>query len=101
MIAQQVAGKAARDALFLSSFDVRHLPVMIAASAVASLFAVLWLSRMMMRHTPAKVVPTAFALSGAGLLAEWGVSFIAPRITAIALYFHTALFGAVVISAFW
>lgn len=101
MIAQQVAGKAARDALFLSNFKVEHLPGMIAASAVVSLFAVLWLSRLMVRHTPAQVVPIAFAVSGAGLLAEWGVSFVAPRVTAVALYLHTALFGAVVISAFW
>ena len=101
MIAQQVAGKATRDALFLSSFRVEDLPAMIVVSAVVSLFAVLWLSRMMVRHTPAKVVPIAFAASGAGLLAEWGVSFVSPRVTAVALYLHTALFGAVVISAFW
>lgn len=37
MIAQQVAGKAARDALCLSSFHVRALSVMKAASAVLSL----------------------------------------------------------------
>lgn len=101
MIAQQVAGKATRDAFFLATFTVERLPAMIVASAVVSLFAVLWLSRMMVRHTPAKVVPIAFAVSGAGLLAEWGVSFVAPRVTAVALYLHTALFGAVVISAFW
>ena len=101
MIAQQVAGKAARDALFLSSFKVEDLPAIMAASAVASLVAVLWVTRLMVRHSPAKVVPIAFAVSGAGLLAEWGVSFVAPRVTAVALYVHTALFGAVVISAFW
>ena len=101
MIAQQVAGKAARDALFLSSFKVEDLPPMMAASAVVSLFAALGLSRLMVRYSPAKVVPVVFAASGGGLVAEWGVSFVAPRITAVALYVHTALFGAVVISAFW
>jgi AAA family ATP:ADP antiporter len=101
MIAQQVAGKAARDAFFLSSFRVEDLPAMMAASALVSLFAALGLSRLMVRYSPAKVVPVVFAASGTGLLAEWGVSFVAPRITAVALYLHTALFGAVVISAFW
>ena len=101
MIAQQVAGKAARDALFLSSFRVEDLPAMMAASAFVSLFAALGLSRLMVRYSPAKVVPVVFAASGTGLVAEWGVSFVAPRITAVALYLHTALFGAVVISAFW
>lgn len=101
MIAEQVAGKAARDALFLSSFKVEDLPAMMAASAVVSLFAALWLSRLMVSYTPAKVVPPLFAVSGAGLLAEWAVSFVAPRIAAVGLYLHTALFGAVMISAFW
>ena len=101
MIAQQVAGKAVRDALFLSSFRVEDLPLMMAAAAVVSLLAALWLSRIMVRHTPSKVVPVMFAANGAGLLAEWGVSFVAPRMAAVALYLHTTLFGAVVISAFW
>ncbi len=101
MIAQQVAGKAARDALFLTNFRVEDLPAMMAASAAVSLFAAFGLSRLMVRYSPANVVPVVFAASGAGLIAEWGVSFVAPRITAVALYLHTALFGAVVISAFW
>ena len=101
MIAQQVAGKAARDALYLSSFDVETLPVMMAASAVVSLIAVLWLSRMMVRHSPARVLPIVFVVSGAAFLAEWALSFPAPRLAAIVFYLHTALFGAVILSAFW
>src|ERR1700690_4370095 len=101
MIAQQVAGKATRDALFLSSFSVRVLPAMMAASAVVSLVAVLWLSPMMLRHSPAKVVPAAFAVSCAALLVAWGLTFLAPRLAAVLLYLCTALFGAAVISAFW
>ena len=101
MIAQQVAGKATRDALFLSSFSVRVLPAMMAASAVISLLAVMWLSRMMLRHSPAKVVPAAFAVGCAALLVTWGLTFTAPRVAAIVLYLYTTLFGAAVISAFW
>ncbi|HEY8154019.1 MAG TPA: hypothetical protein VII72_07830 [Myxococcota bacterium] len=101
MIAQQVAGKATRDALFLSSFDVATLPWMMAASAVLSIFAVVWLSKMIVRHTPEKVVPASFAVSGIALLAAWALSFPAPRMAAVAVYLHTALFGASVISAFW
>lgn len=101
MIAQQVAGKATRDALFLTSFDVTSLPWMMAASAVLSIFAVLWLSKMIVRHSPEKVVPVSFAVSGIALLAAWALSFPAPRMAAIAVYLHTALFGASVISAFW
>jgi AAA family ATP:ADP antiporter len=101
MIAQQVAGKATRDALFLSNFSVKTLPSMMAVSAVISLVAVLWLSRMMLRHTPAKVVPAGFAASTVILLATWALSFPAPRLAALALYVDTSLFGAAMISAFW
>jgi ATP:ADP antiporter, AAA family len=101
MIAQQVAGKATRDALFLSTFSVKVLPAMMAGSAVFSLFAVLWLSRMMLRHSPAKVVPAGFGVSGVALLAAWALSSPAPRFAAVLLYIYTTLFGAAMISAFW
>jgi AAA family ATP:ADP antiporter len=101
MIAQQVAGKATRDALFLSSFGVTALPGMMAASAVFSLLAVIWLSRMLMRYTPARVVPVGFALGGAALLGMWAVSFVAPRLATVVLYLYSALFGTAMISAFW
>ena len=101
MIAQQVAGKATRDALFLTSFDVTTLPLMMAASAVLSIFAVLWLSKMILRHSPERVVPASFGVSGMALLAAWALSLPAPRLAAVAVYLHTALFGASVISAFW
>lgn len=101
MIAQQVAGKATRDALFLSNFGVKALPAMMAVSAVASLLVVLWISRMMKRHAPARIVPVGFGVSGAALLVVWALGFPAPRLAAGALYVCTALFGAVMISAFW
>jgi ATP:ADP antiporter, AAA family len=101
MIAQQVAGKAARDALFLSSFHVQRLPAMMAASAVLSLAAVFWQSRMIVKYSPARVVPVGFALSGVALLGEWALSFPAPRLAAVLVYLHTGVFGAAMISAFW
>jgi AAA family ATP:ADP antiporter len=101
VIAQQVAGKAARDAMFLSNFSVTRLPMVMAAAAVLSLGVVVWISRLIVRHSPARVLPALFGLSVVSLLVEWAVSFEAPRIAALALYLHTALFGAVLISAFW
>jgi ATP:ADP antiporter, AAA family len=101
MIAQQVAGKAVRDAMFLSNFSVTTLPIVMATAAILSLGVVIGLSRLMVRHSPARVMPAVFALSAVALLAEWAVSFSAPRVAALALYLHTALFGAAVISAFW
>jgi AAA family ATP:ADP antiporter len=101
MIAQQVAGKATRDALFLSNFSVKTLPAMMGVSAVGSLVVALWLSRMMLRHTPRRVVPVGFGASAVVLLVAWALSFSAPRAAAIVLYLYTSLFGAAVISTFW
>jgi AAA family ATP:ADP antiporter len=101
MIAQQVAGKATRDALYLSNFSATTLPPVMGVSAVVSLFAALWLSRILMRYTPARVVPLGFGAGAAMLLAMWGLSFSAPRLAAVALYLYTALFGVALISAFW
>ena len=101
MIAQQVAGKATRDAFYLSNFSATTLPSMMGVSAVLSLITALWLSRMLTRHTPARVVPLGFAAGSAILLAAWVLSFSAPRLAAITLYLYTALFGAAMISAFW
>jgi hypothetical protein len=101
MIAQQVAGKATRDALYLTSFDVTTLPAMMAISAVLSIFAVLWLSRMILRHSPENIVPASFITSGMVLLAAWPLSHSAPKLAAVAVYLHSALFSAALIAAFW
>jgi hypothetical protein len=101
MVAQQVAGKATRDAFYLSNFNVKTLPAMMGFSAVASLVIALWLSRLMLRHTPAKVVPAGFGVSTVILLGTWALSFSAPRPAALALYLYTSLFGGAMISAFW
>ena len=74
MIAQQVAGKATRDTLYLVSFDVTTLPAMMAVSALLSILAALWLSKLMLRHSPRSVVPAVFGVSGGLLLATWGLS---------------------------
>jgi ATP/ADP translocase len=101
LIAQQVAGKAARDALFLSSFRASHLPIAMAAGAVLSLAAVHWLSQVMVRRPPAAIMPLLLALSALGFALEWIVAFSSPRLTATLVYGHTAVLGPVLLSAFW
>jgi hypothetical protein len=100
LIAQQVAGKATRDALFLSTFHVSSLPVVMIASALVSAVAVLAFSAALARRSPARVVPAALATGTALLLAEWGLSLLQPRLAAVAVYLHMAVFGTVV-SGFW
>jgi AAA family ATP:ADP antiporter len=101
LIAQQVAGKAVRDALFLSSFHAHSLPFAMASAAVLSLVAVLWLTRLMSRHSPAKVLPILFTLSAVGFALEWGVGLFLPRVSAVLVYVHTALVGPALITTFW
>lgn len=101
LVAQQVAGKAARDALFLSTFRPNSLPFVMAAGAVLSLAAVVWLSRLMARHSPARVLPVVLAVSSCGLALEWGVGLVSSPVAAVLVYLHTAAFSPVTISTFW
>jgi AAA family ATP:ADP antiporter len=100
LIAQQVAGKATRDALFLSTFHVSSLPLVMIASALVSAVAVLAFSAALARRSPTRVVPAALATGTALLLGEWGLCLLLPRLAAVAVYLHMAVFGTVV-SGFW
>lgn len=101
LIAQQVAGKATRDAFFLSRFDVTSLPLVSAAAAILSLLAVLGFARGMARLSPFRIVPLAVAASAALLLGEWLLAGPLPRVAAVLVYLHVALFGATLVSGFW
>ncbi len=101
MIAQQVAGKATRDALFLSNFDVTDLPKMVIAAAVCSMAGVLVISRLLSLISPTTLVPAAFGLSAVFFIGEWLLLDYQPGIASVALYLHMAIFGAILISGFW
>ena len=101
MIAQQVAGKATRDALFLSNFPVTTLPRIVIASALLSVLVVLVWASLLRRRGPYPLMPLAFVASGLAMLA---IGFTAPRapgIAVIAAYMHVAVLGPVLISGFW
>ena len=101
MIAHQVAGKATRDAVFLSHYDVTELPKMVIVAALLSMIAVLTMSKMLARYGPWRVIPIAFGLSTSFFLGNWSLYAAAPARTAVLLYIQMAVFGAVLISGFW
>jgi hypothetical protein len=101
MIAQQVAGKATRDALFLSNFDVTNLPKVMIASAIASMTGVLIMSRLLSRFSPFALVPAVFGASAILFVGEWLLLGSHPRVASVVLYLHMAVFGAILISGFW
>ncbi len=101
MIAFQMAAKATRDALFLSSYDVSALPRMVMLSALVSVLVAFGASRWMTAVGPARLVPGAFAASGALLLIEWLLVTDYRDVIAVVLYLHYGSLGAVLISGFW
>ncbi|HEY7412815.1 MAG TPA: hypothetical protein VII13_18890 [Vicinamibacteria bacterium] len=101
LVAQQVAAKATRDALFLSRFDVSALPVAMVVSALLSLAAVFAFARAMTRYSPARVVPGVLLASAVLMLGVWGLGRALPHWGAAALYLHVGVFGATLVSGFW
>ncbi|MET0792175.1 MAG: hypothetical protein ABW061_11695 [Polyangiaceae bacterium] len=101
MIAQQVAGKAARDALFLSSFHAASLPFAMAAGALLSLAGVYWSWQALSRRAPAAVIPLLFAANGTAFVLEWALGQHFPRPAAVCVYLHTALLAPIIVSTFW
>jgi hypothetical protein len=101
MIAHHVSGKAVRDALFLTSFDVTSLPVMVIVASIFSIFSVLATSRAMARFTPARLVPIAFGTSAALQVALWIALPHFPRACAVLLYLQIVGLGSLLTSGFW
>ncbi len=101
MIGFQVGAKATRDAFFLSMYPVQWLPAMMAVTAALALFLAYASTRVLSRLGPERVIPAAFAASGALLFVEWAVSFVAPGPASILLYIHYGCLGALLVSGFW
>ena len=101
LVAQLVAGKATRDALFLTHFGLDLLPAAMIGAAALSALSVIVMSRVLTRSGPARVVPATFAASAVLFLVEWSISLESEHATAIAVYAHTAIFSSALGSAFW
>jgi hypothetical protein len=101
LITQQVAAKAVRDALFLSNFSASALPPVMVASSLASVLAVVFFSGAMARRSPSRVAPVATGVAALLLLVEWRLCLVAPRLAAVLVYLHIAVFGGTLASAFW
>ena len=101
VISSFVAGKAARDAILLSNFSIRALPMFIAISAVLSLPIIVIAGRLMTRYGPARLVPAMNAVSALFAVGEWILLSRYPRPTAILVFFHLSTASAVLVSGFW
>lgn len=99
--AQYIAGKAARDALFLAYFEPSSLPPMIIGTSIFSIVLVFASSKSLRRVSPGTYVPIAFAVSAMLLLLEWGLTFVVPRLAAPVLYLQVSGIGPLLGSGFW
>lgn len=100
-IAFQTAGKATRDAIFLSVYDVSSLPAMMVGAAGASVLLALAAAWALTRVGPRWLVPAGFALSTVLLMGEWWLLQRSPQAVAILYYLHFAAFGAILVSGLW
>jgi hypothetical protein len=98
---QFIAGKATRDALFLTNLDVTLLPVVVMATSAFSILLVAVGSKMLVRLTPVVFVPLAFATNAAFLLGEWLLAPFAPAAAAYAVYLQISGLGPILGSGFW
>lgn len=101
LIAQQVGGRAVRDALFLSAFPVTTLPMIVFVTAIFSVAASVLAARLLTRHGPHRVIPAAFFASALILVSLAMLSPAARRGQAIALYLEVSAIGMILISGFW
>ncbi len=101
MIGYQMAAKATRDALFLSSFDISALPAMVMTSAALSVLLAFAASRWMTSVGPARLIPVLFSSSAVLLLVEWGLLAQFSRPVAVGVYLHYGAPGALLASGFW
>ncbi len=101
MVAFQLAGRATRDALYLSTFPLSTLPRMVMASAVLAAVICIAVSRKMASTGPARLVPRLFVVSAILLLVEWGLAGVARPAASILFYLHFSALGALLISGFW
>ena len=99
--AQFVAGKATRDALYLTALDVTTLPAMVALTSAFSILLVGVSSRALRRLEPGTFVSFTFLASSLLLFATWGLTIAAPTAAAVAVYLLISGLGPILGSGFW
>jgi len=101
VIASQLAGKTARDAIFLENFDVHRLPILLAVSSALAIVTTFWFARRLARGAPSRIVQATNIMSAGLLVAEWQLLDQLPRPISVVLYIHQTLLGPILVSGFW
>lgn len=99
--AQFIAGKALRDALFLSSVGATSLPLMLIMTSIVSIVLVGASARFSERLRPSVFVPALFLGNALLFLVEFLLRPYAPTATAVVVYLHVSGVGPLLTSGFW
>jgi hypothetical protein len=99
--AQFVAGKAARDALFLAHFEPPALPLMMIGSALVSIVLVIAGWTVLRNVPPSTHVPATFAISAMLLMVAGLLPGLTPGLVARIVYLQIAGVGPILGSGFW
>jgi AAA family ATP:ADP antiporter len=101
VLASQLAGKAARDAIFLQRFAVTNLPLLLAVSSALSIGFTIMFARRLRRGIPVRVVQLANVISAVLMIVEWQLLPYFPRPVALVVFMHQTLLGPILVSGFW
>jgi len=101
LLAQHVAARACRDALFLSSFSAAALPKAMLAAAAAGFVCVLGAARLMARFGPGRAIPALLVVSGLTHVVEWELLVASQRTAILLVYLHVSIAGGIAVSGFW
>jgi hypothetical protein len=99
--AQFVAGKAARDTLFLANLPLTSLPAMVVVTSIASILFAILSAKVLRRVSPASFVPGAFAAFALLFALEWLFVEAAPTLIARLVYLQVSGAGPILGSGFW
>jgi ATP:ADP antiporter, AAA family len=101
VLASQLAGKAARDAIFLQQFSITNLPLLLAVSSALAIGVTFIFARKLRRGIPVRVVQIANVISAALMVVEWALLDYFPRPIATIVFMHQTLLGPILVSGFW
>jgi hypothetical protein len=101
LIAQQVVGRATRDALFLSYHPASSVPLTIMAASLVSFACALGAGRLMAARGPRQAVPALVGLHAGLLLVEFLIALADPRLASVLVYLQVAATGGALVSGYW
>src|SRR5688572_5954076 len=101
LMAQFVAGKAARDGVYLAQFDVSKLPVIVLITAVVSILFALGWARVLRHVAPVRFLTWALLVSSLSWVGAWAMLPHFPLVTPVFVYLQVSVVGPLLGSGLW